>query len=458
MKYQQQFEALVRGAMEAYHAPGAAVSVVDRSGETLYDGFFGCRDEESGRPVTEDTIFGMASVTKSFTCLAALQLCEKGVLQLDAPVSRYLPQLRDERILVRHLMEHSAGFFPLKRLCIPDVVGEMDGYDPQKELAYDAALAEEGQRRVIGRFNAVPEEERPGAPGEFMSYCNDGYGLLSELIRLYGGELSFAEYLKKNILAPLGMERSGCEFVSPFRDENCTSLYLDVDGVHTRRNDFYDNAFVLHGGGALRSTVRDMKRYLHMLMNGGAGLVSPWIFAELTRPGPVCDHGARYCRGLMKETVGGTVFFHHNGGMTGISNRLMWAPEQGIGVLAFCNKSSFPITTVAHAAFDAFALGKEPGTPEMITPSRADALGKDKAAVLGVYRSEEGAYWRLFEDESGMLLSETSGRAPNPVQVFPDGTLAVSRPYSTIRLEPMEVANGRRALRTGSRIVPKTDQ
>lgn len=458
MKYQQQFESIVRGAMEAYHAPGLAVTVIDRSGKTLYDGFFGCRDEESGKPVTEDTIFGMASVTKSFTCLAVLQLCEKGVLDLDAPVSKYLPRLKDDRILVRHLMEHSAGFFPLKRICIPEIAGQMGIFGPQKELTYDRALAERGQELVIDRFNSIEEKDRLGKPGEYMSYCNDGYGLLSELIRLYGGENSYAEYIKKNIFMPLGMDRSTCEFVSPFQDENCTSLYLDVGGVHTKRNDFYDNAFVLNGGGAIRATLRDMKQYLHMLMNGGEGLVSPWVFEELTKPGPATDQSAHYCKGVKKEIIDGTLLFYHNGGLTGISNRLMWAPEEGIGVLAFCNKSSFPINTVAHAALDCFGLGREPHAPQAGAGARADALGENKAAVLGVYRSGEGANWRIYEDENGMLMADSKGRPYGPVQVLPDGALAISKPYDTVWMGPMALSGGRRALRTGARILLKTEE
>ena len=64
-----------------------------------------------------------------------------------------------------------------------------------------------------------------------MSYCNDGYGLLSEIVRRVGGEASFADYVKKNILDPLGMERSGCDYLRPRLDENSAVLYKKENGV-----------------------------------------------------------------------------------------------------------------------------------------------------------------------------------------------------------------------------------
>ncbi len=450
----ESFENLVGNAMATYHAPGLAIAIINGNGKTLYTGLFGYRDEEKRLPVTEDTIFGMASVTKSFTCLALLQLCEKGVVDLNASVSKYLPLLKDERILVRHLMDHSAGFFPLPRMLLTDVATDMGIYkNCEEDFSEDNVLAEEGMKRIIERLNNVPI--RLGAPGEYMSYSNDGYGLMSELIRIYGGEESFAAYVKKHILEPLGMIRSSMNFVAPFSDSNCTSLYLDVDGVHTKRNNFYDNAFVLHGGGALRSTLRDMKSYLKMYINGQGPVLSPAIYKLMTTPGPVYGYGTRYCKGFSSLKVDSYDIFAHNGGLTGISNRILWCPELKVGVIAFCNKSGFPIATIAHQALRAFALGKKAIAPKPVKGSKLADFGPDSEKILGEYLSGEAAYCCLTEDDGRLMISFKQGTEASPAQVLKDGFIASDKPFSNNYVQALTLSSGIQAIRYGGRIFPK---
>ena len=90
------FESYVRRVMEEKQAPGIAVAVVSPQ-ETLYQGFFGVRDTESGAPIDGNTIFGLASVTKSFTCMSIMQLYDRGILDIEYPVSKYIPELKSDR-------------------------------------------------------------------------------------------------------------------------------------------------------------------------------------------------------------------------------------------------------------------------------------------------------------------------------------------------------------------------
>ena len=80
-------EKLVEDIKKDYEASGIAVAIIDKSGKTQYEKFWGVRDLESGKEVNGDTIFGLASVTKSFTALSIMQLEEKGIIDLDAPIS-----------------------------------------------------------------------------------------------------------------------------------------------------------------------------------------------------------------------------------------------------------------------------------------------------------------------------------------------------------------------------------
>ena len=90
------FEELIKQIKRQYQAAGIAVAVIDDEGNTAYENFFGFRDVENEIPMDENTIFGMASVTKSFVALSVMQLCEKGLMDLDDPVSKYIPEFTNK--------------------------------------------------------------------------------------------------------------------------------------------------------------------------------------------------------------------------------------------------------------------------------------------------------------------------------------------------------------------------
>ena len=241
---------LVEDIKKDHEASGIAVAIIDKSGKTQYEKFWGVRDLESGKEVNGDTIFGLASVTKSFTALSIMQLEEKGIIDLDAPISQYIPEFtnknQSKKVTVRHLLSHAGGFFPLPRILVGNVAESL-GLDEEKDgdFAYNDAVAQEGVKLVAERLDAQTKENGlNGQPGEYLSYCNDGFGLLSDIIRRYGGEPSYADYLVKHVLKPLGMERSFCDFVRPSKDENAATLYKKVDGVMRGSRDYHDNAFV----------------------------------------------------------------------------------------------------------------------------------------------------------------------------------------------------------------------
>lgn len=237
MTEQEKFETSVKKCMEDHQAVGMAVAIVDAQGVTKYERFFGKRDQETGKDIDDETIFGLASLTKSFTCLAILKMQEDGILSIEDPVSDYIPEFKGmnqgEPVLIKHLMFHSGGYFPQSRIVVDTVAAEL-GLDEAVvgDLAYNAELAQEGCRQVAGRLDA--QEEFIGRPGEYFSYCNDGYGLLSDIIYHHGGSASYADYLLEHILKPLGMERSFCDFVRPLKDENHAALYAVVAGELTK--------------------------------------------------------------------------------------------------------------------------------------------------------------------------------------------------------------------------------
>lgn len=174
-----------------------------------------------------------------------------------------------------------------------------------------------------------------GRPGEYMSYCNDGYGLLSEIVRRVGGEASFADYVKKNILDPLEMERSGCDYLRPRLDENSAVLYKKENGVMTGCKDYYDNAFVLGGAGSMKSTISDMKKILYMYLNhgktpDGGRILSMEGIRSMCRPRMEYRPESWYCYGLATKKIDDVTVVEHGGSLTGVSSNMSWSYDAGL--------------------------------------------------------------------------------------------------------------------------------
>ena len=192
-------------------ARGMALGVVDRGGNVLLERCYGYRDLDGRLPVDRDTVFGLASVTKSFTALAIMQLEAQGKLRLTDSVSDHVPQFTGKHspapVCISHLLTHSAGFFPQHRTTVAEATEGTDFADSlDDELAYSTAFAERGVELVARRLDS--ESEFTGLPGERYSYCNDGYGLLSDIIRTHGPYSSYGEYVESEICAPPGMTRT----------------------------------------------------------------------------------------------------------------------------------------------------------------------------------------------------------------------------------------------------------
>ena len=456
-------EHLVESIMKDYEACGIAAAIIDKNGVTQYEKFWGVRELESGKELDGETIFGLASVTKSFTALAIMQLEERGILKLDDPVSRYVPEFTNKNqktVTIRHLLSHSGGFFPLPRILVNQVAAEM-GLDETEvgDLAYNDTLAAEGVRRVAERLDAQTEESGlNGEPGEYLSYCNDGYGLLSDIIRRHGGEPSYAEYLLKNIIEPLGMKRSFCDFVRPSLDVNAATLYKKVNGVMTASRDYHDHAFVLNGGGAMKSTLNDLKKYLVMYLNEGKTLDGTRILnstgiREMCRPRQ--DYGAfgYYGYGLSMKRLDDLKVVEHGGSLPGVSSNIAWSNEAEAAVIVLCNTSGVPVRLISDALMRMYN-GRNPMDKRDVWQETSWDEETIREAA-GVYVSGEGTRAELYRKEDGSLGARENGKEIPIIPVSPK-TAIVRNKYSDlfIRLIQSE-SRGIYAIAYGSRLIPK---
>ena len=460
---QAQLERYIEEIMEAQEAAGLAVAVVEAQGGPLYQGFFGFRDREARLPVNEDTIFGIASCTKSFTCLALRQLEERGLLDCDDLLSTHVPAFSGRHqpgLKLRHLMSHSGGFYPLPRIMVDEVADALGISDESEgDLAYSEKLALEGALRVARRLDAqIAGDGLIGPPGLYYSYCNDGYGLLSEVIRKRSGQ-SYASYLKEYILQLLGMERSGCDFVRPARDDNAAILYRKKDGVMRWDRDYHDRAFVLNGGGAMKSTLRDMCRYLQMFLREGCNeegraIISPEALGKMLQPLITDRPGSAYASGLGVRAWGDLRLYSHGGSLPGVSSHLLFSPDAGAGVVVLCNTSSVSVGLIAEAAFRAY-LGREPvPEKEALLPVEWDALTVE--SLPGMYPSGEGTVVEIRREEKGFCATiEEKSRPLVPVS---RGCGVLEGRFSNERIYLHRRAGRVYAIGYGSRMIPKEER
>ena len=457
-----QLKNYIEEIMAHHDAAGLALAVIDGSGNTLAQDFFGFRDAEKQLPIDEDTIFGIASCTKSFTCLAIWQLAREGKLDVHDLVSDHIPEWKgthQPNLRIWHLMCHSGGFFPLKRLLAEDIARELGLFEGGKaELAYCDELSEEGRKQVAAQMEEqTMEKGLIGLPGEYFSYCNDGFALLSEIIRRISGK-PYAAYVKENIFQPLGMSRSCCDFIAPSLDENASTLYFKKDGVRVGDRNYYRIAHVLNGGGAIKSTLSDLKKYVAMYLNEGKGakselLPEDWLRLML-RPMITYLPGVSYASGLMVRSFGDLGVIGHGGSLPGVSSHILFSPESNVGVVVLCNTSGVPVGLIADAALRLYS--GLPMLAERKIPEAWPWPEEFKAQAAGTYRSCEGDSFKVTLKEDGTLVTTVEEEEK---ELIPIGTRIALIPgrFTDAKVKFYTRQGKVFAVLRGSRILPKEE-
>jgi CubicO group peptidase (beta-lactamase class C family) len=310
---------------------GLAVGVVGPSGLEFFRGQ-GLADIASSRPVTTDTIFRIASLTKTMTAVAVMQLVERGLVELDAPAGEYLRsyELVPRRSTwrpptVRHLLTHTAGIREL--LHLRDIVRMRDLGDAIPLGRRLPSLAE----RYGGRLRVDAE------PGTVFTYTNHGFNTLGQIVEDVTG-LPLSSYFRDEIFTPLGMTDTGLDRGRLDESRFARPYELRRKGAVA----VADYQVISPGGGGVSSTPADMVRYLAALLNGGANdrgaVLRPEslaaMFAPHYQPDPrVPGIGLAFFR----QTLGDHLVVEHDGILPGFDTHLSVVPEAGIAVMAFAN-------------------------------------------------------------------------------------------------------------------------
>jgi len=229
-------------------------------GQSLaFEMFSGQANQETHRPVDAHTAFNWASITKTMTAIAILQLRDRGLLSLDDPAVKYVPELRQvhdaygsiDDITIRHLLTHSAGFrngtWPWD--CDDTTNCDWQPFEPTKWAQVAAML---------------PYTHIAFKPGSRWSYSNPGYVFLGQIIERLTGD-DFEVYIDKNILKPLGMTESYFDRAPYFLEDHVSQSFLRSGKKLTEQPFNFDTGITTSNSG-LKTPIIDMEKYAHFLI------------------------------------------------------------------------------------------------------------------------------------------------------------------------------------------------
>jgi len=357
------FDTYANEFVEKHLIPGAMIGI-ETDGQRVYEKSLGYRNVEQQLPATGDTVFGIASMTKSFTSAGIIKLQEDGKLSVHDKVIDYLPELMKsggqiDRITLHHLMTHTAGYPPLathvyarKNSIEQDPSAKDYGLDllnnpgPHIET-YDEMLA----------FMATDEFEWIGEPGQFYSYSNDSYGLLGVIISRVSGQ-PYEEFIEENILNPAGMKNSFFAMERLDQTEDVTTLYMKAkDGSHVYEAPLWWDAPSMRSVGYLKSTANDILRYLEMYWNegvvDGTRILSKESIEQMIHPHIEYEPGRCYGYGLrIVPDYFGSTLISHGGGLKGVSSYMCAIIEKKKAGVILTNVSDVPAGDLLMSALN----------------------------------------------------------------------------------------------------------
>lgn len=359
---------LMAAFAERSNVPGIAYGIVV-DGKLAHVGVSGLREVPSKSPVDTASVFRIASMTKSFTAVAILQLRDAGKLSLDAPAERYVPELAKlryatsdaPRITVRDLLSHSAGF------------PEDNPWGDQQLSKTDAELSQ-----MILR--GIPFST---APSTGYEYSNFGFAILGRIVQNVGG-MPYPQYVRTKVLLPLGMTVTTLQAAN-VPPRLLAHGYRRQDGVFLEEPQLPDGSFGSMGG--MLTSVSDLSKWVGFML-------SAWPARDGPETGPLKRSSLREMQQVIRYN-GGTavrdatgipalsaggygyglgvrqncayrIAISHTGGLPGFGSLMKWLPDYGVGIVAMGNLTYTSWGVVSDQAIELLAKtgGLMPRAPQ----------------------------------------------------------------------------------------------
>lgn len=324
-----EIEAAVGRFMAMSHVPGLSVAVVE-GGAFEWASGFGFADVENNSPASEHTLFRLGSISKSLTAVAAMQLYERGKLDLDAPVQKYCPAFPQTQkpITTREVLGHLGGIRHYKQGPDDLEVNNTKHFDDPIQAGLDF-------------FKNDPLVDEPG---KHFHYSTQGYTLVGCVIEGASGTM-YVDFERQNVFVPAGMEQTQPDNrfeIIPYR----TRFYQKAKSGAVENAEFLDSSYKIPGGGWI-SSAEDMARFEVAILNDK--LLKPATRELMWTPLKPSDGSKdNYGLGWAANEEGGISSIGHSGGQQGCSTNFVIAPKQRAGVVVLANMENVGATELAQ--------------------------------------------------------------------------------------------------------------
>ncbi len=360
-KIQQAFpliDKLFKDYADSNHLPGISFGLLV-DGKLVFKNSYGYTDIDKKIQATTSSLFRIASMSKSFTCMAILKLRDEGKLNLDDPAYLYIPELKNIKyptadaphITIRHLMTHGAGF-------------------PEDNPWGDRQLAD-NDKDLMDFIGKQISFSNP--PGIAFEYSKLGFALQGKIITKVSG-MRYQDYIKKNILDPLGMNTTTYEY-SDVAPDKLAHGYRWLNNKWNEEELLHDTKDGSWGAmGSMISSIDEFANYMAFHMSAWPPnnvkddgpikrssvreMHHPWRINGLNTAfkypsGRECAIATSYCYGLSwTRDCEGRVYIAHSGGLPGFGSQWRIMPEYGIGIVSFANRTYSPMGLINLQVLD----------------------------------------------------------------------------------------------------------
>jgi CubicO group peptidase (beta-lactamase class C family) len=413
-----QIDSLATAALRNGPVAGLSIAVV-KGRDTIVMKGYGLADVENDIPATAETVYRIGSITKQFTSAAVMQLVEQGKVSLDDDITKYFPgfSTHGQRILVRHLMNHTSG--------IPSYTDIPSfGRVVTLDLPHDSLLA------------MVQRDSLMFSPGSGFYYNNTGYYMLGMLIEKVTGR-PYGEYLDQQLFQPLGMRATRYCATGPIIKHRAQGYGAEHGSLV---NATYIDMNLPFAAGSLCSTVGDMVKWESALFGGK--VVSKGSLAQMTTPARLTSsRPMSYGFGLAPDTVRGHRVVGHGGGINGFISHEEYYPDDSLTVVVLANTAPAPSQGIARNAAR-LVLGLPLVTRPMV-PAEIALDSAKRARYVGKYALQMPDASRVpasVVEENGHLVLDARGQRGELMAVGPDVFVLRGQPGARILFT---MANGR---------------
>lgn len=386
------FDEFLQHEVTRLNLPGLAVvvnEVIDHGIREVYAGGIGYRDAAYSEPVTPDTLFGVASVTKMLTAVAILRLAEQGQLTIDDPVAQHLPELQiahKSAIKLRHLLSHSAG--------IPGLGSRFHAINLDSAASVnDSRLASQSKgllntNDLIDYLNSV-DLQLIADPGKILNYSNESFCLLGGIIEQQRSQ-PYPSAIHTDILQRLQLKRSF--FTANSLTDKSNIAYPLIRNENTFRQQAFWDAPLFYSAGGWVTSARDAAKLIGGIFSNPQFLSadSRLLLSAMALPvpsRPQCCLG--YSFGLeYRQIDSNNTIMWHTGQRPGVSSFVAWHLEQKIALSVLSNVADVPVASIGYDVLGQLLQRHDFAWPPVHT--RSALMSSSSKHYDGRYLSDEG--------------------------------------------------------------------